>query len=178
MVPAPEKTLRRVLFISALDGWSIALFAGLCALISLLMGEWIGVTVGGLVTAAGVIELRGRRRLLDGDAHGLAFLVRAQAMILGVIWIYALQNLLAFDEAEIMAQFTPGVREMLSQWFVLSAEDFRPLVKPVYYSLYLTVIGATLLFQGGLALYYYSCRARITEALAARVAVPPVPPSA
>jgi hypothetical protein len=177
MAATPEKTLRRVLFISALDGWSIALFAGLCTLISLLMGEWIGVSVGALVTAAGVIELRGRRKLLDRDAGGLALLVRAQLLILAVIWLYSIQNLLAFDEATIMASITPDMRSALTQ-AGLSIDDFRPLVKPVYFSLYLTVIGVTLLFQGGLALYYYSCRAKVTAALAARVAVPPVLPGA
>lgn len=166
-----EKNLRRVLWISALDGWSISLFAGLCTLISLLWFEWAGVIVGALVTTAGAIELRGRRKLLRGDAHGLPLLVRAQVMILAVIWLYAFENLLAFDESTIMASVTPEMRNAFSQAGV-SVEDFRPMLKPVYYSLYLTVIAVTLLFQGGLALYYHSRRTKITAALAARHTVP------
>jgi len=54
MSASPAKTLHRVLLISALDGWSVALFAGLCTVISLLLGEWIGLLVGALVTAGGV----------------------------------------------------------------------------------------------------------------------------
>ena len=175
--PASEKSLGRVLWISALDGWSISLFAGLCTLISLLMGEWIGVTVGALVTTAGVIELRGRRRLLTGDAGGITLLVRAQMMILAVIWLYAFENLLAFDEAAMMAAITPEMRNALSQAGV-SVEDFRPLLKPVYYTLYLTVIAVTLLFQGGLALYYHSRRGKVAAALAGRHSVPPAMPGA
>ena len=174
---ASEKTLRRVLWISALDGWSIALFAGLCTLISLFSFEWIGVTVGALVTGAGVIELRGRRKLLRGDDRGLALLIRAQLLILGVIWLYSMENLLAFDETAMMASLTSEMRSALSQAGV-AIEDLRPMLKPVYYGLYLTVIVVSLLFQGGLALYYHSRRAKIAGALAARRAAPLVPPAA
>jgi len=168
--PASEKSLGRVLWISALDGWSISLFAGLCTLISILTFEWAGVIIGALVTTAGAIELRGRRKLQRGDAHGLPLLVRAQLMILGVIWLYALESLLAFDEAAMMASVTTEMRNALSQAGV-SVEDFRPLLKPVYYGFYLTVMAVTLLFQGGLALYYHSRRDKITAALAARHSV-------
>lgn len=170
-----EKTLRNVLAISAIDGWSIALFAGLCTLISLLTGGWIGVVVGGLVTAAGVLELRGRARLIRGEQSGLALLVRAQLLILGVIWLYSFENLIAFDQTALMAAVTPEMRSALSQAGV-SLSDLEPLVKPVYFGLYLTVIGVTLLFQGGLALYYQSRKARVALALAERTPAPPVLP--
>jgi hypothetical protein len=51
-------------------------------------------------------------------------------------------------------------------------------MKPAYYGLYLTVIAVTLLFQGGLALYYYSCRDKVAAALNARATVPPGLPNA
>lgn len=168
-----EKTLLRVLLISGIDGWSITLFAGLCTLISLLLGEWIGVSIGALITAAGVLELRGRKRLIKGEADGMSGLVRAQLIILGVVLLYSLQNLLAYDETALMAQITPEMKNALSQAGIAIA-DFEPLIKPVYFSLYLTVIALTLLFQGGLALYYHSRRGKIVEALSARRA-PPLP---
>ncbi len=170
-----EKNLRRVLLISALDGWSIAVFAGFCTFVSLLFGEWIGVSIGALITAAGVIEIRGRKRLVRGEPTGMSSLIRAQLIILGIVLLYSLENLLAYDESALMAQITPEIRGYLSQAGI-AISDLQPMIKPVYMSLYLTVIGVTVLFQGGLALYYRSCRAKVTEALAARRPALPILP--
>lgn len=167
-----EKTLRRVLLISGIDGWSITLFAGLCTLISLLFGEWIGVSIGALITAAGVLELRGRKRLIKGEPDGMSGLVRAQIIILGVVLLYSLQNLLAYDEAVLLGQVTPEIRSFVSQWFGLSIADLQPMLKPIYCGTYLTVIGVTVLFQGGLALYYHSRRTQVAQALATRQPAP------
>ncbi len=167
-----EKSLRRVLLIAAIDGWSIAVIAGLCTLISLLFGEWIGVSIGAVITAAGVIELRGRTRLLHGDPTGLNWLIRAQVLILAIVWLYSFRNLLSYDEAAMMAEITPEMRDMLNQAGI-ALSDIQALMKPVYYSLYLTVIAVTLLFQGGLALYYFSRRDKITAALSCRPAITP-----
>lgn len=169
-----EKTLRRVLLISAIDGWSIAILAGFCTLISLLFGEWIGVLVAALITAGGVIELRGRGLLTRGDERGLSHLVRAQLLVLGTIWVYSLGNMISYDEELIMAQFTPELRSLLTQ-AGLSVDQLRPMLKPVFFGFYLVVIAVTLLFQGGLALYYHSRRPKIAEALAGRRPAPPLP---
>jgi hypothetical protein len=170
-----EKSLRRVLLVSAIDGWSIAVFAGLCTLVSLVFGEWVGVYIGALITGAGILELRGRTRLIKGNITGLSWLIRAQVLILAVVGLYAFRNLLAFDEAALVAEITPEIRNAMDQ-IGLSITDLQKLMKPVYYGLYLTVIGLTLIFQGGMALYYASRRKRITEALAARQTPPPVHP--
>lgn len=172
-----EKSLRRVLLISAIDGWSIAVFAGFCTLVSLVLGEWIGVSIGAVITFAGVLELRGRTRLIRGEITGLSWLIRAQVLILATIGLYAFRNLLAFDEAALMAEITPELRNAINQ-LGISMADFQALMKPVYCGFYLTVIGVTLLFQGGLALYYASRRAQITRALAQRTARPPSLPAA
>jgi hypothetical protein len=164
---ASEKSLRRVLLVSAIDGWSLTVFAGLCTLISLLFGEWVGVYIGGIVTGAGIMELRGRARLLAGNLGGLSGLILAQVLILATVGLYAFRNLLAFDQAAIMANFTPEMREYL-ELTGIAVSTMESLLQPVYYGLYLTIIGVTLLFQGGLALYYFSRRAKITTALAAR----------
>lgn len=172
-----EKTLRSVLTLSAIDGWSVALFAGFCTLISLVFGEWVGVYIGGLITAAGVMELRGRRQLLRGEANGMNGLVRAQLIILATILLYAFRNLLAFDEATIMEGMTPDMRLVLDQYGI-SIETLRTMIKPIYYGFYLVVMGVTVLFNGGLALFYRTRREKITEALAARrVATSAVPPA-
>lgn len=171
-----EKSLRHVLLISAIDGWSITIVAGLCTLVSLLFAEWIGISIGATITAAGLIELRGRARLARGNIGGLDWLIRTQVLILATIGLYAFRNLLAFDEAVLLAQVTPELRNAIDQ-LGISMADIERLMKPIYYGIYLTVIAVTVLFQGGLALYYASRRAKITEALASRSVVPPLPSS-
>ena len=176
MSASPAKTLHRILLISALDGWSVALFAGLCTVISLLLGEWIGLLVGALVTAGGVFELRGRSALLRGDANGLTCLVRAQLLILSTIWVYSLGNIVTYNEAKIMAQLTPELRNALSQ-AGMSIEELQRMMKPAFFGFYLTVMGVTLLFQGGLGRYYHSRRAAIAQALDGARTTPPSLPS-
>lgn len=171
-----EKNLRRVLLISAIDGWSIALFAGLCTLIALLFASWISVIIGALITAAGVIELRGRGRLVRGDPTGMSGLVGAQLIILGTIWLYSLVNLITYNEAAIVAKITPELRNALSQ-SGFEVEDLLPMLKPAFFGFYLVVMGVTLLFQGGLALYYHSRRPRVVAALTTPVAPHLAPPA-
>ena len=151
-----------------MDGWSIALFAGLCTVISLFGFEWVGIFIGAIVTACGVFELRGRRQIINGDADGMKWLVRAQLIILATIVLYASENLLAYNEASLIAEITPEIRNAMSQAGI-SISDLHVYMKPVYYGLYLTVIGLTILFQGGLALYYQSRRAKVSAALAERL---------
>ncbi len=165
---ATEKTaLRRLLFISGMHGRGVTLLAGVCTLLSFAFGEWVGVMVGALIAACGLMELRGRARLLRGDSEGLGWLVRAELLILAIIWVYALENMLAYDEATMLAGLTPEMKTTLDQ-AGLSVDDLRPMMKPVYYGFYLTVMGVTLVFQGGLAFYYWKCRRAVKAALSAR----------
>jgi hypothetical protein len=123
--------------------------------------------VGGIIVAAGVMELRGHQQLSRGEVRGLSLMVRGQLLILATIWLYAGQNLLAFDEAALMSGVTAEMRTLLDQSGIALA-DLQSLLKPIYYAIYLTVMGVTLLFQGGLALYYQSRRAKIIPALESR----------
>ncbi len=171
----PETALRRVLSISAIDGWSVALIAGACTVISLLVGSGIGVIVGLLVTTAGAVELHGHRRLVQGNVCGVGALVAAQVIILVTIVVYAVTNLLRYDEAALLAQLTPRHHDLLAR-AGLSFADLRPMLKPFYAALYSTVMGVTVLFQGGLALFYHSRKPQIAAALRAwKDGPPPLP---
>ena len=79
----PDEVLRRVLRLSSVNGLSVAIFAGLCALGSLVFGDLLGAGVGLLVAIGGITEVRGRNKLRQRDADGMRLLVRAQWMVLG-----------------------------------------------------------------------------------------------
>ena len=151
-----------------MDGWCMTLFSGFCTSLSLWLGEWSGAAVGAVVMTSGITTLCSRKRLMSGDASGMVWLLRAQLAVLAIVFLYVMENLRAYDAAALMARLTPEMRGMLEQYGVLPT-DLEPLLKPMYFAVYLLVMGGTLLFQGGLALFYKTRRGRVTAELAARV---------
>jgi len=181
MKRTPEETLRRVLKVSRLDGWSVAIFAGGCSLVSLAFGDPVGVSVGLLVTLGGTLEIRGHRMLKHGNADGMRWLVRSQLVVLATIWAYAARQLLSFDEGYLQEQAIPAIRDLLAALGIdldetlkqvdLSIKDLVPLVRRAFYLLYGGVMAVTLIYQGGLALYYRRRTAAVAQALTAPPAV-------
>lgn len=181
----PADVLRRVLKISRLNGWSVAIFAGVSTLVSLALMDPIGIAVCLLVMFGGLLEVRGQRMLSRRDADGMRWLVRSQLVVLGVIWVYALPRLLSFDATYLQDEAIPNLRELLAASGTdldsllaqsgLSTKDIVPLVHQFFVILYSGVMLATLLYQGGLALYYRRRTAAVEEALRAP---PPVLPEA
>ncbi len=170
----PKETLHRVMRTARLNGWSIAIFAGLCALVSLATGDLVGGIIGLIVTAGGLVEIRGLRKLEQHDADGgMTFLIRAQWIVLGSIWAYALGKLFSFDPQMAMGNMTPDMRTMIGQ-VGLSPADITHLVSLTFYAIYATVLIVTLIYQGGLALYYSRRRAAVHEALTAAPAIPAI----
>jgi hypothetical protein len=172
----PEPTLRRVLALSLMDGWCMTLFSGFCTSLSLWLGEWSGAAVGASVLSCGLTTLCSRKRLMRGDASGMVWLLRAQLAVLAIVFLYVLANLLAYDAAALMARLTPEMRGTLEQYGVL-VSDLEPLLKPMYFAVYLLMMSGTLLFQGGLALFYKTRRGQVAAELAARAAAERTSPS-
>jgi hypothetical protein len=168
---SPEDVLRRVIRLSRLNGWSVVLFAGPCAVIALAFGDLVSFAVGALVAVGGAIEVRGSRGLRRRDPDGMRLLVRSQLVVLGVIWVYAVSRLMSFDEGIAREMATPDMQTVLAE-LGLSLNDIMPLVRQVHHLLYASVIVATLFYQGGLALYYRRRTAAVTEALRAPPSVP------
>lgn len=171
----PEDVLRRVLKTSRLNGWSVAIFAGLCSLVSWALGDPVGGSIGLLVALGGMLEVRGHRLLQRRDADGMRWLVRSQLVVLGIIWTYAVTRLMSFDEGLVREMVTPDMRASLNELGV-TMEDILPLVRRFFYLLYGSVMAATLIYQGGLALYYRRRRAAVEAALRLSPVLPAVVP--
>ena len=169
--PSPqEKALKRVLAVSRLNGWSVVVIAGLGALIALLLGDLVGVFVGLLAAAAGWMEVRGHRMLRRRDAAGMTSLVRSQLFLLSVILVYCVTRLGSFDADTALSNLTPDMEAMLKESGVTRG-DILPLVRTAFLATYLGFAGVSILYQGGMALYYRGKTRLVTEALA----VPPAP---
>ena len=186
MQPTPGDALRRVLRLSRMNGWSVALFAGLCSLVSLAFGDLVGFAVGLLVSFGGALEVRGYRQLKRRNPDGMTLLVRSQYVVLGAIWAYALPRLLSFDAGYLQTEVIPNLRQMLAATGMdldallaqadLDAGQLVPLVHLFFVVLYGSVMLAALIYQGGLALYYRHRRAGVEAALRAPPAVPGIGP--
>jgi len=169
--PPSAQALHGVLRISRLNGWSVAVFAGLGWLVALAMGDLVGVLVGALAIASGGMEIYGHRRLRRRAADGMKWLVRAQLLLLGVILAYAASRLVSFDRELALQNLTPDMRDALRQ-LDLRAEDLMPLVQQTVWVFYGAVMLTTCIYQGGLTFYYRRRTPLVTQELAA----PPVPP--
>ena len=119
--------------------------------------------------------------LKHGNADGMRWLVRSQLVVLATIWAYAARQLLSFDEGYLQEQAIPAIRDLLAALGIdldetlkqvdLSIKDLVPLVRRAFYLLYGGVMAVTLLYQGGLALYYRRRTAVVAQALTAPPAV-------
>lgn len=187
--PTPQdKALKRVLTVSWLDGWSLIIIASLSLLLTLVLGELLGLAISLLVMAAGIIELRGRRALKRRRADGMQLLVRAQMFLLTVILVYCARCLGSFDAGYLRDQLVPELRqnfltmginfdEILAQ-FELTVDELVPLVHKTFLILYGGVAIISIFFQGGLALFYRRKTQLVTEALSSAPVVPSVIPPA
>jgi hypothetical protein len=164
----PEEQLRRVLRTSKLNGLGVAIVAGICALGSLAFGDLLGAAVGALVTVGGAMELSGRKQVERGDAGGMRRLVRSQLLVLGVIVVYAISRFASFDAESAMSNLTPEMRMEMSHAGVDLAA-ILPMVRLMFYTLYGSLAVVTLIYQGGLALYYRRHTAAVKLALAERL---------
>jgi hypothetical protein len=176
--PTPEdKALKRVLTVSRLNGWSVAIFAGLCVLVTLVMGDLLGTAIGVLVVVSGCMEIRGHRLLKHGHPEGMRWLVRSQMFLLAVILVYCASRLGSFDSDSAMSNLTPDMEAILKESGIERA-DLVPLVHKMFFLLYGAVALTCLIYQGGLALFYRRRTGLVTAALTRPlVRVPVLPPS-
>ncbi|MDI1318699.1 MAG: hypothetical protein PSW75_00710, partial [bacterium] len=103
---------------------------------------------------------------------GMKWLIRSQMLLLGLILAYCASRLGSFDAENMLSNLTPDMEAMLKE-AGLNRADIVPLVHQMFLALYISVALASIIYQGGLALYYRSKIQLVTEALT----MPPVPPS-
>jgi hypothetical protein len=170
--PTPEvKALTRVLLISAIDGWSVVALSALGTLLALAVGEYIVALAGLLIMAAGLLELHGRRRLQLREASGMRLLVWAQLFLLGAIWTYAWYRWRFFDADALWRSLPELAQVRLDTQLAIAgldpAADRAAVLEMMNFHICVLLAFLTLLFQGGLVLYYRSRTPRVAAALAA-----------
>jgi hypothetical protein len=115
------------------------------------------ITVG--ICAVGAMEFAGYRKMRQADPSAARWLGRNQLAFLGLIVVYCAIQMLTFSAEEIRAAaMSPEFRAQLgampdmAREIDRNIEQWAPLATYGFYSL---VIVLSVLFQGGLALYYF-----------------------
>lgn len=169
--PLPAQVLSRVTRIARFDGWSLVVVAGGFALVSVQQRDLTGALIGALIASAGALELFGLHLLARRRLAGLSLLVGSQLYLLVALLSYCSYRLLHVDLTPFRAIF----KEMLKfEAFRLVWQNYEDLgmtkdsfLRPIYTLLYTIVPIVTLVYQGGLALYYQRRRSAIASALSA-----------
>jgi hypothetical protein len=174
MTPAPPllpgETLARVLRIARMDGLSVLGVAGLFALLAAGSKDVQGAAIGVTVALAGALELHGAAMLRHRDVRGVDWLVRSQMFLLVVLMAYCAWHLTRVDLEPLRQVFRSTLRFPLmndmwamNQQLGLTEDMFLQQTNTL---LYVTLAIATLVYQGGMALYYIRRRDPVIRALA------------
>jgi hypothetical protein len=157
----PDEALRRVLRTAHMDGMGILVISGAFALFEAESRDRSGMIVCLLVAAAGAIELHGGSQLRRGERGGLLWLVGSQIYLLAVLLSYVSLRLAHIDINVVRELLTDDVKKQITD-SGMTVDEFAHGLYGLFYRL---VGGLSILYQGGMALYYLRRRAAVSAAL-------------
>ncbi len=157
----PENILARVERVGRLHGGCVLYVAGVFALLGATSGDTLGAIVGLAVAGAGAIEHHGATMLGHGNGRGLRWLIGSQVCLFAAIAVYCAVRLADLELPPIPDQIRPMLEINAAQLGV-SVEEFVAMAYRLTLKL---VLGVSIFYQGGLALYYYSKRHAIAQVL-------------
>ena len=158
----PVLNAARTAFLSAV---TILVIGGAAMLMAMLSLSVLTYALAAVVFVVGLMELRGARMMRRAEAPAAAFLARNQMIFLGLILLYCAWQIVHFSMAGVEGSLlSPEVQRQLSQ-----LGEMRELVDEqlqfwgalVTYGFYGLLAVLSILFQGGLALYYFTRKAHI-----------------
>ncbi|HVW21407.1 MAG TPA: hypothetical protein VHC86_09340 [Opitutaceae bacterium] len=161
----PAEALRRVVRISRFDGLMVLTVAGAFAVASALTHDRTGTLVGLLVAGTGAVELHGAALLRHGFARGMRWLIGSQALLMAAVLGFAAWSLYHVD-AETLNWMTAAAvagpnQAKLAQMGISDADAGYLFYKTCFVSLAV----ATVLYQGGMIVYYLRRGSAVRTAL-------------
>jgi hypothetical protein len=166
--PQPPKLaseiLRSVLRVARFDGVSVLFLAGFFALVSAASGDVSGAAFGLLIAAAGAVELHGMGLIKAADRRGMSWLIGSQLYLMSVVLGYVGYRIANPDSDPIMKVAKTALASEIRQ-AGMDPEQFMAEFPRELRLLYLAVAALTVLYQGGMALYYMRRRAAVEAAV-------------
>ena len=144
------RKIQRAAGVAALSGWTMAVFAVVTVLLSYnsLSAVLIAVALG----AAAVVELRGRRRLLELVPGATKALALNQAVLAVLIVLYAAWGV--HGSKTISADVMKMVTQSLGPDAADTLKENPQIIEKMVLLIYGTLAVAAVAGQGSLALYY------------------------
>lgn len=155
-----HRPLARAAAMARSNALGYAVFGALTVLVALFGLDVLGLTIGAVVTGVGVAQLRAAPRLRHGDLATPRALARNELVLMGGILCYCLLKLTLLRESGADLEAQVGDISGLG----LSLGELTDTLNTTMYSTFLVV---TLLYQGGLALYFLRRRPIVERYLAA-----------
>ena len=165
----PDEVLRRVLRMAHLDGTGLLVVAGAFALVSAWYHDTTGTVVGLVVAGTGAIELHGAGLLRHGRERGVNWLIASQLGLMGAVCAYVGWQLAHIDPA-VIAQFAAfadagSADDAIERYAQLDPLTKAEMLQDAYVGFYEIVFALTVIYQGGMTIYYARRRARVITAL-------------
>jgi len=157
----PKETLYRVIRFARFNGISELVVAGVFGLICAASKDIPGAAIGVLVSGAGALELHGVGLLLNGNKRGVSWLIGSQLYLLVIVLAYVGYRSQHLDLESVQMVLSSEQRETIAAAGVNESEFLR-IIANISNAIFGVI---TLLYQGGMALYYQRRRAPIEAAL-------------
>ena len=148
-VAAPAAPAPVPLRIAKLDGLGLLVMGVPSALFGIISASAVGTVIGVVVTLCGWAELDGHRRYTQLRPGSRLRLVGSQVTLVVVAWVYAGWTLIHPEP------LSPEITDLLKESGEQTA-DIMGLVNHLRYIVAGAICLVTLLYQGGLAVYYAS----------------------
>ncbi len=113
------------------------------------------------VAASGYMELTGGKRLKDNMPDAGIWFISSQLWLMGILMSYAIYKLLSFEPSQVSVLLSPEIKTLIETQLNLTAEAFAELIAGIYNLIYISIIAATTIYQGGLCYYYWKSSSKI-----------------
>ena len=160
--------IQKIMRVSTINAWSVLFIAGTFAVLSMLALSFPGVAVGVAVAIAGPLELHGQKRLEDNPMQARTWMMGSQLWLMTCVLIYCSWRVLSLDPDNPFVVFGDAAQVFeLVQIFGIPRAYLASLFVQAFYITYGLIAGLTLIFQGGLTLYYRARIGRLAHAISA-----------
>jgi hypothetical protein len=139
------------------NGMGYAVFGGLSLVFALWDWDMIGLILGAVLLGVGLYERAQSKRLLQADTAAPTRLARGELVLLGTIALYGALGLTVLPGPSDLLQQLGGTQGL--------GLDVQKIVNSITTIWYTTVIVVSLLYQGGMSLYFRNRRSDVTRYL-------------
>jgi hypothetical protein len=149
------RAIRKTAAVANFSGITTVTLAVATAAFTAFSPDALGIFATLVLGAVGIVEILGRKKLLNGDENATKVLALNQLGFLAAIVIYCIVQMGRFSLSSLTAQLPPEIGPL--------DPSTQRLVRQLWYGFYILLIVLSLAFQGGLALYYHRCRKHVAR---------------